>query len=92
MDFLSETVIRNAAFVIVGVLVVFAIVKILRRPIKWFIKLIMSNALAVVALLVMHFLGGYIGLGINLNVFTVVITVLLGLPGLLMLLFLHLIF
>jgi len=63
---------------IVGMVI---IVKLFSWPLKILGKLILNGALGVLLLLLVNFVGGYVGIGIEINAVTALIAGFLGVPG-----------
>jgi inhibitor of the pro-sigma K processing machinery len=68
-----------------GALMVYVFGRFFLVPLKWILGALISSLLGGVAIMVINILGTSCGLFIPLNVFTVVITGVLGVPGLIML-------
>lgn len=71
---------------IFGIIMLFILAKILILPIKIIWKLGVNAFVGGIALLILNFFGGFIGLYIPINIITAVITGLLGVPGIVMIL------
>ena len=67
-------------------------VKLFSAQIKFLIRLLINSLIGVAFLLIFNFLGAYTGVIIGVNIFTALITGLLGIPGFVMLLILKLFF
>lgn len=63
---------------IVGMMIV---VKIFSWPLKMLGKLILNGVLGVLLLLLVNFVGEYVGINIAINVVTALISGFLGIPG-----------
>ncbi|NLK00913.1 MAG: pro-sigmaK processing inhibitor BofA [Clostridia bacterium] len=59
--------------------------RILVKPLRMLIKLIFNSMLGLFMLLGFNIIGGYFGMTIPINLITVLLTGLLGLPGLILL-------
>jgi|LSQX01.1.fsa_nt_gb inhibitor of the pro-sigma K processing machinery len=77
---------------IIGIAVLFFIGKFLTVPMKVVLKLIYNAVLGGIAILVINFAGRFFYFSIGLNPITAFITGVLGVPGVLMLIALKLIF
>lgn len=75
-----------AVLIIIGILLLGLLLRLLRRPIKWALKLLFSAALGFVGLALLNILGSGIGLSLNINWFNVLVSGILGVPGVLILL------
>lgn len=60
--------------------------KLLKRPIKWALKLLLNALIGFVGLLILNFLGSFIGISLGINWFNAIITGVLGVPGVILLL------
>lgn len=81
MDPLAITVIVTVGL---GILILFF--AIFKTPIKWAFKLLINSAVGFVALFVLNFFGGFVGISLGLNWLNAVIVGLLGVPGIILLL------
>ncbi len=59
--------------------------KLMFQPAKLLVKLGINSLIGILMLWLVNFLGSYVGFSIPLNPFTVIVTGLLGFPGLAML-------
>lgn len=62
---------------LVGVVILYALIKLL----KWPIKLLINGVLGVVMLYLINLVGAPYGLFIGINIFTALIAGILGVPG-----------
>ena len=60
--------------------------KLLKKPLKWIVKLILNALIGYVGLFVLNLLGGFVGISLGINAFNAAVTGLLGLPGVILLL------
>ena len=72
--------------IVVGVLLLWLLLRILRKPIKWALKLLLSAALGFVGLALVNLLGSAVGISLNVNWFNALVSGILGIPGVLLLL------
>lgn len=72
----------------VGLILLYIVGRILIMPLKIIMKLVFNALIGGITLLLLNFLGGYIGLHIALNPVTAIIAGFLGVPGIIMLLIL----
>ncbi len=72
-----------------GLVLLYVIGYILLVPIKIILKLIMNGIIGGIVLLIINFAGSFINLFIPINPITALITGFLGIPGILMILFLR---
>jgi len=68
-----------------GLLLLYIVGRILIMPLKIVLKLMYNALIGGVVLLLLNFLGGYIGLHIALNPVTALVVGFLGVPGVIML-------
>lgn len=59
----------------------FLIGKIFIVPIKWILKLVFSSILGGLLIFAINLLGGIWGIHIGINIFTVIMVGILGIPG-----------
>lgn len=69
-----------------GVFLLRLFFKIMRLELKWLFKLALSAAAGFVALFIFNFLGTYIGVSLEMNLVSALITGILGVPGVIILL------
>ncbi len=69
-----------------GLLLLYIVGRVLIMPLRIAVKLLYNALIGGVVLLILNFLGGYIGLHIALNPITALVVGFLGVPGVLMLL------
>ena len=72
--------------VIAAVMLMSLFFRIIRLPLKWIAKAALHAAVGFVALFILNFIGSWIGVELELNVFNALITGLFGVPGVLILL------
>ena len=72
-----------------GLLLRYVVGRVLIMPLKIVVKLIYNALIGGVVLLILNFIGGYIGLHIALNPITALLVGFLGVPGVIMLLVLQ---
>lgn len=83
----------NIVFLIViGVLLISLMFRLIKTPIKWALKLLLNAVIGFVALFLLNFIGEPIGLHLNVNWLSAVITGVLGVPGVVLLLLLQYLF
>ena len=73
----------------VGVFLLWLTVKIFAKPIGWVLKLLLNALLGFVALFVLNFFGDFIGLHIDVNWISSIVTGVFGVPGIAVLLILQ---
>lgn len=75
-----------------GIILLFVVGRLLLVPIKVVLKLVFNGLLGALAIILINLVGGLAGFHIGLNVVTAFIVGILGIPGLLFLILLKLIF
>jgi len=78
--------IYKIVYAIIGVLLLWLIIKLFSKPIKWVFKLLLNTLLGFVLLLLFNYVGQFIGLSINVGWLSALITGVLGVPGIVLLL------
>ena len=78
-------------YIAIAVLLIIAI-RLFIKPLKALFKIILNSALGAVFLIVFNLLGGLIGVQIGVNIVTALTIGVLGLPGMVLMLFIRLIF
>ena len=73
---------------VIGILLFLLLIRLLTKPIKWALKLLLNALIGFAGLALLNLLGGQIGLSLPLNWFNAIITGLLGIPGVVLLLLL----
>ena len=74
------------ALIVLAVLLLLLLLRILRKPIKWALKLLLNALLGFVGLALLNIVGGPIGISLNINWFNALVSGILGIPGVLLLL------
>ena len=74
------------------VLFVYLLIRILAAPIKWIFKLALNGALGFVVLFVFNLIGDLVGITIPITVPTALITGFFGIPGVLFLILLQVLY
>lgn len=69
-----------------GILMLYLVGRVLIMPLKIVLKLIYNALIGGIILLLMNFVGGFVGLHIALNPITALLVGFLGVPGIIMLL------
>ena len=72
----------TTALILGGVLALVALVRFFLSPLRTLTKLLVNTALGFGALLLLRWLGGYIGVTLGVNLFNALVVGILGLPGL----------
>ena len=78
--------------VIICVLWVVLLFKIIKTPLKWAFKLLINAASGFIALVILNFFGGLVGLSLTVNLINCLVAGILGLPGVVLLLILKYLF
>ena len=78
----------TALIIIVGIGLIVLIIKIFGTPLRWLLKLALNTATGFVALFLLNFFGGFIGLSLGINWFNAIVVGVLGVPGVALLLLL----
>lgn len=71
---------------ILGLLILILFFKILAKPIKWILKLLLNALLGLVILVIVNYFGAFVGLKITIGWISALIAGVLGLPGVVLLL------
>lgn len=83
-----------AAMLVYGVLglIVLLALGALFAPVRWGVKLLVNACFGLFGLIVTGVFGALIGLTLSINFLTVLLTALLGVPGLALVIVLHILF
>lgn len=71
---------------ILGLLLLILFFKIIVKPIKWILKLLLNAFLGLIILVVVNYLGAFVGLKITIGWLSAIVVGVLGLPGVVLLL------
>lgn len=71
---------------ILGLLLLILFFKIIAKPIKWILKLLLNAFLGLIILVVVNYLGEFVGLKITIGWLSAIVVGVLGLPGVVLLL------
>jgi len=71
---------------IIGVALIWLILKLLKKPIKWAFKLLLNALSGYFFLMIFNFFGGIVGLHLPITWLNVIVTGVLGVPGVVLLL------
>ena len=77
---------QTIIYVVIGVLLLWLIIKLFSTPIKWALKLLLNALLGFVMLFVFNFHGGFIGLELTVGWLSAIVAGILGIPGIILLL------
>ena len=83
---MDADMIALALMAVAAVLLLGLFIRIIRLPLKWLIKAALHAAVGFVALFVLNFIGSWVGIELELNLFNALITGVLSVPGVLILL------
>jgi inhibitor of the pro-sigma K processing machinery len=75
-----------------GIILLYMVGRAFFKPMKIISKIVYNSILGLLALLVINFVGKYFGFNIALNIYSVLITGFLGIPGLALLIVLRFIY
>ncbi len=75
--------------VIIAVFLLWLVIKIFATPIKWALKLLLNAIIGFVMLFIFNFLGGFIGLSLSVGWVSAIVAGILGVPGIILLLFIE---
>ena len=71
--------------IIAGILLLLLFFKILAKPIKWILKLLLNALLGLVILVVVNFLGSFVGITVTVGWISALVAGILGIPGVILL-------
>ena len=74
----------------IGIALVWLLLKLLKKPIKWAFKLLFNALSGYVFLLIFNFFGGIVGLHVPITWLSAIVTGVFGIPGVVVLLLLGL--
>lgn len=69
-----------------GILLLILLFKILSKPLRWAVKLLLNAIVGFVALTLLNALGGLIGVSLGVNWLNAIVVGVLGVPGVILLL------
>ncbi len=72
-------------YILIAIGLIFLFIRILRIPIKIISKIIINSLIGISLLLIANYFGEFINLKVELNTITFLVSVLLGIPGILFL-------
>lgn len=76
----------NIIYAIIGIFLLWLIIKLFSKPIKWIFKLLLNTLLGFVLLFVFNYLGQFVGLSVTVGWLSALVTGVLGIPGIILLL------
>ena len=89
---LSEVAMDTLAIIFIVIAVVFLLyilIKIFKKPMKLIFKFLLNTLLGFVSLILLNFVGAFIGISIGINWLNAAVVGILGLPGVALLLILQ---
>lgn len=66
-------------------IMIYIVVRVMFKPIRWLVKLIVNSIVALVGIMVINIIGNYFGFHLPINPVSVIGVGVLGVPGLLLL-------
>lgn len=75
-----------------AIFLVLILLRILSLPLRWAFKLLLNAAVGFVFLFIFNFIGGFVGLSLGINWLNALVAGALGIPGVVLLLLLKLVF
>lgn len=79
---------NNILIFLFGVILLIIIGRLFISPIKFILKFLLNSVIGVLILFLISFLGKFIGLLININIFNIIVSAILGIPGIILILML----
>ena len=67
--------------ILIGIILLAAAIRFFLKPLKLLLRLICNSVAGIAVLLACHFLEAWTGVAVGINLFSVLLTALLGLPG-----------
>ncbi len=74
---------------ILGIVLIFIAIKLFTAPLRLLLKIVVNGAMGLAGLIVINLVGAGFGFSVAINLVTVLIAGVLGLPGIALLLFLR---
>lgn len=78
--------------IVICIVLIVLLFKIIKTPLKWAFKLLINAISGFIALAVLNFFGGIVGLTLTINLINCLVAGILGLPGVVLLLLLKYLF
>jgi len=72
---------QTAVAIVAAAILIILFFRILKAPFRLIFKLIVNTAAGFIALIIINFLGGFIGLSVGVNWINAVIVGIFGVPG-----------
>ena len=76
----------SIVLVIVGIVMLALLIKVFKTPLKWAFKLFLNAVSGFVGLIILNFLGGFIGISLGITWLNAIVVGVLGVPGVVLLL------
>ncbi len=70
-------------------ILIYIVVRVMFKPIKWLVKLIVNSIVALVGIMVINIIGNYFGYHLPINPVSVIGVGVLGVPGLFLLILMN---
>ncbi|KJS18784.1 MAG: hypothetical protein VR72_21485 [Clostridiaceae bacterium BRH_c20a] len=86
---MSYGIIFAALFIL---FLIYIVVKVMIVPIQWIVKILVNSVVALIGLIVLNIIGSFVGFHLPVNFVTVLGVGVLGVPGLILLIIMHLLF
>ncbi|MEG1632574.1 MAG: pro-sigmaK processing inhibitor BofA family protein [Oscillospiraceae bacterium] len=77
--------VASLALIVICVLLVLLLIKLLKTPIKWFMKLLLNMISGLVLLFIFNVIGGIFDFTLGINAVNALTAGLLGIPGVILL-------
>ena len=90
--FLMSQTLTDILVVIAAVFLVWLVIRLFRKPIRWILKLLLNTAIGFAALFLLNFFGSAIGITLGLNWINALVIGVAGFPGLVLLLLIKYLF
>lgn len=78
--------------VVAAVFLLWLVIRLFRKPIRWILKLLLNTAIGFAALFLLNFFGSAVGITLGLNWINALVIGAAGFPGLVLLLLLKYLF
>jgi pro-sigmaK processing inhibitor bofA len=88
---MSQTL-TDILVVIAAVFLVWLVIRLFRKPIRWILKLLLNTAIGFAALFLLNFFGSATGITLGLNWINALVIGVTGFPGLVLLLLIKYLF
>ena len=75
--------------IVFGILIILLFIFLFKKPLGWLLKLLLNSVFGLILLLAANYIGGFFGVHIGINRFTILISGILGIPSVAFLLILQ---